>query len=72
MEHDIIERIVVLETKQDTMADDIGEIKSCVKNLEAMANKGSGGLAAILWAGGFITAAVGLIATIIGFTWGHK
>lgn len=72
MEHDIIERIVIVETKQDTMADDIAEIKVCVKNLETMANRGSGGLSAILWVGGFATGLVGIIATVAGFIWGTK
>jgi len=68
----IIERIVVLETKQDDMRDDIAEIKSAVKELVTLANKGRGSLATILWAGGFAAAAVATFATVLGFFWGHK
>jgi hypothetical protein len=67
-----IERIIVLETKFDNIIDDVAEIKRCVKSLETLANKGSGGLSAILWAGGFVTATIALVATIAGFTWGNK
>lgn len=67
MEKDIIERIVALETKQDSMRDDVREIRNNVHQLTVIANRGRGGLAAILWAGGFIAALIGLVATVAGF-----
>jgi len=72
MEKDIIERIVALETKQDDMREDVREIKSSVQQLTVLANRGRGGLAAILWAGGFMTALIGIIATALGFLKGIK
>lgn len=68
----VIERLAVLETMQDTMIDDVKDIKANVRQLTEMANKGRGSLATILWAGGFATAAVGVVATVAGFFWGHK
>lgn len=72
MEKDIIERIVALETKQDDMRDDVREIKQNVHHLTQLANRGRGGLAAILWAGGFMAALIGLCATILGFVKGME
>jgi hypothetical protein len=68
----IIERIAVLETKADDMRDDVRDIKRNVQQLTDMANKGRGSLATILWAGGFATAAVGVVATVAGFFWGNR
>ena len=72
MEKDIIERIVALEIKQDDMREDVREIKVHVAQLTVLANRGRGGLAAILWAGGFMAALIGLCATMLGFIKGVK
>lgn len=67
MEKDIIERIVALETKHDAMREDVHDIRKNVQQLMVLANRGRGGLAAILWVGGFFAALIGLCATIVGF-----
>lgn len=66
----ISERIAALEVKHDNMREDIAEIKRNLRQLTELANKGRGSLAAILWVGGFTTAAVGLIGTVLGFIFG--
>lgn len=67
MEKDIIERIAIVETKQDAMGEDVREIKAHVAQLTVLANRGRGGLAAIWWAGGCVVALAGLCASVIGF-----
>lgn len=72
-EHSVAERIAALEVKHDVMREDISDIKQHVRQLSALANKGRGSLTAILWVGGFITAAVGMIGSVFGFMYGgHK
>lgn len=68
----ISERIASLETNHDIMKEDIGEIKSDIKELTRLANQGKGSLATILWVGGFIAAAIGVVSSLIGFSFGHK
>ena len=72
MEKDVIERIAVLETKQDSMGEDVREIKASVQQLTVLANRGRGGLAVVLWAGGCLGAMTGLCATLVGLVTGAK
>lgn len=72
MEKDIIERIVALEIKQDDMREDVREIKSSVQQLTVLANRGRGGILAILWAGGCIAALIGLSHSVLDFLKGIK
>lgn len=65
-EKQVMERIVVLETKADDMRDDIRDIRKNMQILMELAHRGRGSLAAILWVGGCVTALLGLMATISG------
>ncbi len=68
----LIERIVVLETKQDDMREDIREIKGNLRSLMELASRGRGSLSAMLWAGGFVSALLALGTSIYGYMAGQK
>jgi len=68
----LVERIAALETKQDVMGEDILDIKRELRQLTALANKGRGSLATMLWVGGFVSAAVGFIGSLIGYMKGMR
>lgn len=65
-------RIVVLETKNDEVFRRLDNIDRNIEILKDLASRGRGGLATVLYVGGFVTAAVGIAASISGFMWGNK
>lgn len=68
----IAERITALEVKHDHLREDIGEIKQHVKQLTALANRGRGSLATMLWVGGVLAAILGAASSLIGFFVGGR